>query len=223
MTALGDATKLEEATQVDHLSALPRELRDEIYSYLILPPLGIRIQYPPRSTDGKMLVSPLFHVNSMIRGESWSIVYQNVHLVMVPQPTFAYSTIATARLISSMPPFARYVDSLTVKVQLRAPHDPKCTVYKKGLERPSLSPVKLTFQMNAEKRYKMTGIAVLHGPYGNRGIVERFMEAKVEELEETMVAVLETNRALRTRLWKKKHSPFIGFAPRLPQSVLGAF
>ncbi|KJY00275.1 hypothetical protein TI39_contig337g00017 [Zymoseptoria brevis] len=194
MMTIRQPTNVQEATPVDRLSALPRELRDQIYGYLVLPPLGIRIRYPPRSTDAKMLVSPLSHVSGLIRRESWPIVYQNSR-------RFAHHG-------SPVEGAARFQ---VHKLQKRA----RAT--------PLLSLVKLTFQMNADKRYRMTGIAVLHGPYGNRGIVSRFMEAKTDEFKEIMFAVLDTNRALRARLVEEAYSPYLDFAPRLSEFVLGAF
>ncbi|KJY00273.1 hypothetical protein TI39_contig337g00019 [Zymoseptoria brevis] len=103
----------------DRLSALPTELRLNIYELLQLPSSTYVVSYPPVAGTGPHS-QPILQVSSTMRREAMPVLYQDTHLIIKPRLGYCLATIPRA-ITRSTPSFAKLVASVQVVVIVKTP------------------------------------------------------------------------------------------------------
>ncbi|SMY26436.1 unnamed protein product [Zymoseptoria tritici ST99CH_1A5] len=103
----------------DRLSALPKELRLDIYELLELPSSTYVVSYPLIAKTGPRS-QPVLQVSSMIRKEAMPILYQDTRLIIKPRENYCLPTIPRA-IARSTPSFANHVAFMQVVAIVRTP------------------------------------------------------------------------------------------------------
>ncbi|SMQ52812.1 unnamed protein product [Zymoseptoria tritici ST99CH_3D7] len=149
-TGAGEASIAAGQTGFD-FPALPPELRNVLYELQVRPPTTVIKLYPPRATDSPTPAPALAFASHEIGRESMPLLYQNVALVLRPQPDFVVVTFPRS-LLRAMPSFARYVNTLEVEFVFRAPR-----LEETG--NATILNVQMKFEMDSKKVFKMTATA----------------------------------------------------------------
>ncbi|KJY00277.1 hypothetical protein TI39_contig337g00015 [Zymoseptoria brevis] len=172
--------------------ALPSELRNAVYELQVRPPTSITKFYPPRASDNPTPAPALAYTSHEIGRESMPLLYQNVNLVIQPQPDFVVVTIPRS-LLRAMPSFARYVNTLEVEFVFRAPR-----LEESG--NATILNVQMKFEMDSKKIFKMTATADDPMTEDDRGKILKSAEKMAADVKALLLGYLKEDAVLKKKL-----------------------
>ncbi|SMR58004.1 unnamed protein product [Zymoseptoria tritici ST99CH_3D1] len=190
-TGAGEASIAAGQTGFD-FPALPPELRNVLYELQVRPPTTVIKLYPPRATDSPTPAPALAFASHEIGRESMPLLYQNVALVLRPQPDFVVVTFPRS-LLRAMPSFARYVNTLEVEFVFRAP---RLETTGNG----TVLDFQMKFEMDSKKGFKITASA--HDPMTeyDRAKILKSAENMAKEVKALLLGYLNQDSVLMKQL-----------------------
>jgi hypothetical protein len=200
---IDDAT---EVTTTVTLLTLPGELRSAIFDYLRptaeVSSTGIRsscmIEYPRSKITSTPSMAPIFHpltqVNNSLRHEAASIIYQDIHLAIQPRADYGLPTIPRC-VATSIPNWAKFVNTLEVHVVLKAPKVPRPDEERTVFFDPEHSAfgwnITIVFKAGAEEGYSVETTVTDPDSVAGRVLVKEWFNEKAETLKKVVLGKLQ--------------------------------